>query len=225
MNCLDFRRLVLVDPRGLGEEARAHATECAACRETLQRQREADDKLFDAMQVPVPDGLADRMLVARGHRPARRQWALAMAAALFATAGATLIGRRYFFPPDPLGAEAIDHVAQEPQSFTTVTALANDYLPAVLAQSGLKAAFALGQVTYANLCPMDGRKARHLVIRGAEGPVTIFLMPDDPNKRRRTVTETGGMAAITRAAGTGSVAIVAASLPQAERVEKALSFA
>jgi hypothetical protein len=69
---------------------------------------------------------------------------------------------------------------------------------------------------------MDGRTARHVVIRTAQGPVTLFLMPDDPNKRRRAVTETGGMAAVTMPATRGSLAIVATSLAQAERVEKSL---
>jgi hypothetical protein len=221
MNCLDFRRLVLVDPRTLTEDARAHALECAACRETLEKQREADDRLFDAMQVPVPDGLADRILVTRGHRPERRRFAWAIAATLFLTAGVGLISRRYF-TPDPLGAEAIDHVAHEPQSFTDIHPVGNDYLPSVLAEQGLKAALALGQVTYTRICPMDGRTARHLVIRTAQGPVTLFLMPDDPNKRRRSVTEMGGMAAVTMPATRGSLAIVATSLAQAERVEKSL---
>jgi hypothetical protein len=221
MNCLEFRRLVLVDPRAISDEARAHAAECVACRETLEKQRESDDRLFAAMQVPVPDGLADRILVARDHRPGRRQFAWAIAATLFLTTGVALIGRRYF-APDPLGAEAIDHVAHEPQSFTTVQAIGNDFLPSVLAESGLKAALALGQVTYSRLCPMDGRTARHLVIRTAGGPVTLFLMPDDPARRRRSVTETGGMAAITQSAARGSMAIVAASLDQAMKVEKSL---
>ena len=222
MNCLDFRRLILVDPRTLSEDARAHALACAACRDTLEKQREADDRLFGAMQVPVPDGLADRILVTRGHRPERRKFAWAIAATLFLTAGVGLIGRRYLLLPDPLGAEAIDHVAHEPQSFTTIHAVGNDYLPSVLAEQGLKVALALGQVTYTRICPMDGRTARHVVIRTAEGPVTLFLMPDDPNKRRRSVTETGGMAAVTMPASRGSLAIVAASLAQAERVEKSL---
>ena len=221
MNCIDFRRLVLVDPRTLPEDARAHAAECAACRETLEKQREADDRLFDAMQVPVPDGLADRILVSRGHRPDRRKFAWAIAATLFLTAGVGLVGRRYL-ASDPLGAEAIDHVAHEPQSFSIVHAVGNDYLPAILAESGLKAALALGQVSYTMICPMDGRKARHLVIRTGEGPVTLFLMPDDPTRRRRSVTEAHGMAAVTMPAGKGSVAIVATSLAQAVRVEKSL---
>jgi hypothetical protein len=217
MNCLDFRRLVLVDPRQLNDEARVHARECAACRETLERQLETDDKLFAALQVPVPDGLADRILVSRGRRPAPRRWAWAIAATLFLTAGVAFLARD-FLARDPLGNEAIAHVAHEPQSFTTIHAVGADFLPAALAEQGLKSAIAIGQVTYTRICPMDGRTARHLVIRTAEGPVTLFLMPDDPNRRRRSVTEDAGMAAVTLPAARGTVAIVASSLSQANAV-------
>ena len=221
MNCLDFRRLVLVDPRQMNEEARAHAIECAACRETLEKQREADDKLFAALQVPAPDGLADRILVQQGRRPSRRRWAWAVAATFLLTAGLGLIGRR-FLAHDRLGDEVIDHVAHEPESFTTIHAVGNDFLPVALAESRLRTVAALGPVSYARICPLDGRTARHLVIRTAEGPVTLFLMPGDPSSRRRSVTEAGGMAAVTMPAAKGSVAIVAASLAQATRVERAL---
>ena len=221
MNCLDFRRLVLVDPRQIGEEAKAHAAQCVACHDVLERQRESDDRLFGALQVPAPDGLADRILVARGLQPDRRRWVWAMAATLVLALGLGITGRVYF-QKDPLGAEAIEHVAHEPQSFTAVHAVDNAYLPTVLAEQGLKAVVALGQVTYTRLCPMDGRTARHVVIRTAEGPITLFLMPDDPKQRRRQMEEAGGMTAVVMPAARGSLTIVAANAAQVLAVEKAL---
>jgi uncharacterized protein DUF3379 len=225
MNCLDFRRLVLVDPRTLGEEARAHAAECVACRDVLERQRESDDRLFAAMQVPVPDGLADRILVGTV-RPERvegrrKDWRWAIAATLVLAAGLGIVGRGYF-AKDPLGLEAIGHVAGEPQSFTTVEAVDSSFLSAALADQGLKAVVALGQVTYSRICPMNGRTARHIVVRTAEGPVTLFLMIDDPDKRRRHMTEEAGMAAVTMPAARGTLAIVASSAAQAHAVEQAI---
>jgi hypothetical protein len=219
MNCLEFRRLLLIDPRGLDESARAHAAECAACRETLERQVEADDQLFAALQVPVPDGLADRMLVTRRARPQWRAWAIA--ASLLLAVGVAFFGRGYF-AKDPLGVEAIAHVAHEPQAFSLVHAVGSDFLPAALAEQGLKAVVQIGQVTYARICPMDGRNARHLVIRTADGPVTLFLMPDDPSARSRKVTRGDGMVAVTMPAIKGSVAIVASTLSQVTAIEKML---
>ena len=221
MNCLDFRRGVFANPRALDEAALAHANECVTCREFLERQREMDADLYTALQVPVPDGLADRILVARGLRPPVRRWPWAIAASLLLTVAAAFAFRAYF-AADPLGQEAIQHVALEPQSFTTVDTVGNDFLPAVLAEQGLKAVGALGQVTYTRICPMNGRTARHLVIRTAQGPVSLFLMPDDPKQRHRSLTQAGGMAAITMPARQGSIAIVAASATQAIAVENAL---
>jgi hypothetical protein len=223
MNCLEFRRLALVDPRRTSEEARSHALECAACREVLEKQREADDQLFSALQVPVPDGLADRILVSRDHRPARRRFAWAMAATVLLTAGLGLLARRYF-AADPLGMEAIQHVAGEPQSFTDIQAVGADFLPAVLAEQGIRTIAAIGPVSYQRLCPMDGRTARHVVVRTPAGPVTLFFMADDPTWRRRYVTRADGMAAVTRPASKGSLAIVASSLAQAESVERSFQF-
>jgi len=221
MNCLDFRRGVFANPRSLDEAALAHTKECATCREFLDRQRELDSDLYDALQVPAPDGLADRILVARGVRPAPRRWPWAIAASVVLAVAVGFAFRTYL-DVDPLGQEAIQHVALEPQSFTEIDTVGNDFLPAILAKQGLKAAVALGQVTYTRICPMNGRTARHLVIRTAEGPVSLFLMPDDPKQRHRSLTEKGGMAAITMPARQGSIAIVASSAAQALAVENAL---
>jgi hypothetical protein len=221
MNCLDFRRVILVNPRQPDAAAQAHALECVGCREFLERQREMDAELFGALQVAPPDGLADRILVARGLRPgsSRRWYAIAATLVLAAAVGLTvrpLLG-------DAIGREAIAHVAHEPESFTVAQAIGSDMLPAMLAQQGMKAVQTLGQVTYSQLCPMAGQKAQHLVVRTATGPVTLLLMSEDAGGRSRSVTERDGMTAITIPAPRGTIAIVAASLGQALAVEKALA--
>ena len=219
MNCIDFRRLVLANPRQPGDEERAHAEQCAACRQYLERQRELDAELFSAMQVPPPDGLADRILVARGQRT--RRWVLPMAAALVMAVGVAILWPR-LAPADPLGREAIAHVGAEPQSFTTAHAVPNDFLVAVMAEQGASAVKAIGQVTYATVCPLAGKVSRHLVVRTAAGPVTMFLFAQDPTARKRTVTQRDGMAAITIPAAKGSITLVASSLDAAMAIEKAL---
>ena len=219
MNCIDFRRLVLANPRQPGDAERAHAAECAACRQYLERQREHDAELFAALQVPPPDGLADRILVARGLRA--RRWVMPVAAALVMAVGAAVLWPR-LSPADPLGREAIAHVGNEPQSFTASHAVPGDFLTAVMAEQGVSAAKAIGQVTYATVCPLAGKVSRHLVVRTAGGPVTLFLFAADTTARKRTVTERDGMAAITIPAAKGSITLVAASLEAAIAIEKSL---
>ncbi len=223
MNCIDFRRAILANPRHLEDTQRAHADECAACREFLERQRDLDTALFDVMRVPAPDGLADRILVARGIRRARRPWLWAMAASLVLAAGiATLMPRNV---DDPLGREAILHVAAEPQSFERGSPMPAALLDSALASQGLRLVAAIGQVTYARICPMAGSVARHMVVETAAGPVTIFLAPDAASPRGRAVTERDGMAAITLPASKGAIMIVASRLEQALAVERALAAA
>jgi hypothetical protein len=222
MNCLDFRRCALVNPLQLDEAAREHALACDGCREFLERQRELDAKLYDAIRIPVPDGLADRVLVAQGLRHRGRRWLWGLAATVVLAAG--LAGFLPWLSGNALGREAIAHVKEEPQSFRLVTKHASGLLPAALADQGVKLVVALGEVTYSQLCPMKDQKARHLVVATAGGPATLLLMPDDRGWRRRSVVEADGMTAITIPVARGSIAIVAASRSQALAIEQSLRF-
>lgn len=221
MNCIDFRRVIQSDPRSPSDEARLHAAGCATCRDFLERQRELDAGLYEAMRVPAPDGLADRILVAHGLRRPRRAWLWAAAATVLLAGGLAFRWPRE--APDPLGAEAIVHVMAEPQSFASRTAVSSEFLPVELARQGVRLAAALGEVTYATLCPLAGGTARHLVVAGASGPVTVFLAPSAAAPRRRSVTRMHGMAAITLPTASGAIAIVAADLEGALAIERRLA--
>lgn len=218
MNCLEFRRHILADPRQPGAAERDHAAECAACADYLEKQRDFDGKLFEAMQITPPDGLADRILVARGLR--KRRWIWPIAASVVLTGA--LVALWPGWAGDPLGRAAIAHVSDEPQAFTVSYAVPDDALPTMLSAQGMNLARAVGRVTYSTLCPMGDHIARHIVVRTAEGPVTLLLMPDDPEARRRAVTQAGGMAALTLPAARGSIAIVASSVEQALAMERSL---
>jgi hypothetical protein len=221
MNCLDFRRRVLADPRRPDGEGLAHAAQCPACRAFAERQAELDNRLYDAMRVPVPDGLADRVLVAQGLRRRRTPWLWAMAATVLLASGiaylvpAGLAGER-------LAREAVMHAAEEPESFRTRRDMPSGFLQAALGEQGLRLAGPVGEVTYSRLCPLSGSTARHLVIATPGGPVTLFLLPQDDRRRRRSEIEAGRMTAIVMPAGRGSIAIVADNPEIARGVERAL---
>ena len=224
MNCLDFRRAVLSDPRQAGEERLAHAASCTACRAFAERQADLDNRLFDAIGVAVPDGLADRVLVARGLGRRRTPWLWALAASVVLATGVALI-----VPPEMAGErlarEAAMHAEEERESFRARQAAAPGFLRAVLAEQGMQLAASIGEVTYARLCPLAGNTARHIVITTPDGPVTLFLLPADDQRRRRAEIATGGMTAIAMPAGHGSIAIVAANPELARAMERALAQA
>jgi hypothetical protein len=218
MNCLEFRRHILADPRQPGAEERAHAAECPACTDFLDKQRDFDARLFDAMQVAPPDGLADRILVAHGLR--QRRWIWPVAASLVLTGALVALWPR--LGADELGREAIAHVSHEPQAFTASYSVPDDALATMLSAQGMDLVRAVGRVTYSTLCPVGSHIARHIVVRTADGPVTLLLMPDDRKARDRSVTQADGMAALTIPAARGSIAIVAGSLEQALAMERSL---
>lgn len=217
MNCLDFRRLALAQPRQLGAAAREHALTCAACRATLERELRLDERVHVALQVPAPDALAERVLMAQGlrQRTGPLKWAAAaavvLAAALAWQVPPELAGRE-------LAMEALAHVAEEPQAIRIRNAVASRELVDALGSQGLRLAAEVGQITYWQLCPMGNGRARHLVIRTAQGPVTLFLLPSEDRRMRRTEREAGGMAVVAMAAPRGSIAVVAASAEQARAV-------
>lgn len=214
MNCIDFRREALAQPLRLAAAAGEHAAGCDSCGPFLERLREMDAELYHVMCVPVPDGLADRILVAQGLRGRKRSWLWALAATVVLAFLVAMLARPLLSGRE-LAGEALAHVAEEPQSLRLVTAHPADLLPKELAAQGLKLAKAVGEVTYATLCPMAPVKARHLVVATADGPVTLLLLADDPVRRGRSVVEGHGMTAISLPAARGSVAIVARTRAQA----------
>ena len=94
MNCIDLRRDALVQPLRLAPEAQAHVDACPACRAFLERQRELDAELYETLRVPVPDGLADRILVAHGIRRRRAPWIWAIVGCGLASMRASIAAKR-----------------------------------------------------------------------------------------------------------------------------------
>jgi hypothetical protein len=221
MNCIDFRREALAQPLRLAPAAGEHAAGCDACGPFLERLREQEAELYQALCVPVPDGLADRILVSQGLRGRRRPWLWAIAATFVLTFLVGLLARPLLTGRE-LAGEALAHVAHEPQSFGLVSRHAPDLLPKALAAQGASLARNVGAVTYATLCPMEAARAHHLVLATPEGPVTLLLLPDDPVRRSRTVVERDGMTAISLPASRGSIAIVAPTRAQALALERSL---
>lgn len=60
MNCLEFRRRCTTDPSGLGAGCAAHRRKCPACSRFAERTGEFEKRLWSALAVDVPAGLAER---------------------------------------------------------------------------------------------------------------------------------------------------------------------
>lgn len=208
MNCLEYRRWKLSDPRRLPPEAQAHEGECAQCQAFARDIDESDAALADALAVRVPEGLAERALL---HRRAPRwtwtPWALA--------AGLVVALAMSVHPSGPDAAEryakrAIEHVAMEPESLATEHDNDPGMLEAAVRSFGGAIKAPIGRVRYIRLCPVGEGTGWHIVFETPEGLATLLLVPD-----RRIASaagaDAGGLDAVVQPAPRGYYAIVTRS--------------
>ncbi len=219
MNCLEFRRVALADPRRLGAEAAAHPGKCAACREFLAGALEFEDNLAAALRIEPPADLPGRLL--RQTRPARTPWRwLALAAGLLlAAALGFLLGTPR---SDPVALAAIDFVVfDEARAIAVAKPPDAQVLFDVSRRMRVALPDQLGEIRYICLYPFAGSGAHHLLVTTPLGKVTLLLMPDRALPARTAADARGLRAAIVPATG-GAVAIIGESARSIRRVETLL---
>jgi Protein of unknown function (DUF3379) len=207
MNCLEYRRTKLSDPRRLPAEAQAHERECAQCLAFAREVDETDAAVAEALAVRVPEGLAERVLLRR--RPARLGWApWALAAGLVLALAATV----HPFRDDPAqyARLAIEHVVMEPESLTTERGNDPAIVQAAVRSFGGTLKEPLGRVRYVRLCPVEGGTGWHIVFETPEGLATLILVPDK-HVASAAGADAGGLDAMVQPAPRGYYAIVTAS--------------
>ena len=203
MNCLQFRRAAGADPGHLSPEAAAHRDTCPACAEYLRDLLAMDATIRRALEVPVMD--RPRASVPRARpMPAPRRW-LALAASIVA---GVLVGSVLWIggPRASLAREVLNHVEQEPHSLTA-THSDPAVVGRVLQAGGIRLRPGAADVVYANSCPFRGRIVPHLVVRTAQGPVTVLVLRDEALARPVRVNDAGFRGSLVPA-GPGSIAVL-----------------
>jgi hypothetical protein len=211
MNCLEFRREKLADPRRLSPGAVAHLNDCAACRLFAAEINENEGRLADVLAVPVPEGLAERIVLRRktGTRFAPRLWAMA------ATVLVTLtFGFRQWkdFASQEYARLAIEHVMHEPESFTTTRLADPQLFRTVMHNFGGELQAPLGKVRFMKLCPVPEGTGWHIVFETEDGQLaTLILIPAKRMKIDVEQARVGGWNAVARPGGQGFYAVIADS--------------
>ena len=207
INCLAYRRLKLADPQRLNADARAHEADCAGCEAFARRIDLQESRIARVLDVPVPEGLDERILLnIRGRqRTPWRAWAMAASVVLTVSIGtAVWQGHGGYDAPR----FAIEHVMHEPESFTTARLADPEEFRAVMAHFGGEITHSLGKVRYMKLCPGPEGAGWHVVLDTEFGLVTLFLIPGDKVRQAETGTMQG-YRALAEPAGRGHIAIVA----------------
>lgn len=223
MNCLEFRRAIGSDPRALDEPALAHRGECPRCAEAHERALVFERTLTAAIAIPVPEGLAERILLrqttAAIHepRPPRVARWLVAAGVLLAIGIAATVATRGFFANATLGDLAIAHLVHEPFALSSRAEVPADEVVAMFAALDVPVRRSPGPVHYLNDCPLDGRKSLHMVLQRDSGPVTAMYVP-----KRHEATQDfagAGMHGRERTIGDGTLILLATDTREFDAIE------
>jgi len=218
MNCNDYKEAIAADPSECFDGGAAHAAACTSCSAYRNEMRALDDKIALALAIGTPDLKmpelvpveADSNVVnlpfGRKARVTTPAWlGIAASFAIAVVFAAQMLGGGGEF--SSLAEEVIAHLDHEPQALRVIstpvsTRTLNDVVsPDVADASGF------GLITYARTCVINGRSVPHLVIQGAQGPITLLLMPDE-KVDVATPLQGEGIRGIILPIGHGSIAII-----------------
>lgn len=210
-NCLDFRREKLADPRRLSPEALAHLNDCAACRAFAAEVDENEARLASVLDVPVPEGLAER-IVLRRKTQARLSPRLGMlAASLVLTFALGFLQWRDVGSQD-YARLAIEHVMHEPESFTSSRLADPQLFRTVMQNFGGEMQASLGKVRFMKLCPVPEGTGWHIVFETEQGELaTLILIPAKRMQAQSEQATVGGWTALARPGGQGYYAVITQS--------------
>ncbi|MEO5624338.1 MAG: DUF3379 family protein [Dokdonella sp.] len=184
MDCLEFRRQLGSDPHVRDPAAREHLESCAFCADACARAHAFETRLASALAVPVPAGLADRILLAqltgaRNHeRSTHRRFAwIALAAA---ASIALVVGIVRVQSSTTLPALVVAHVTGEERDALNLRApVPAEKVQQAFSDRAVRLAAAVpGDVAYVNECPIGPYKSVHMVMPENGAPVSVVYVVD-----------------------------------------------
>jgi hypothetical protein len=193
MDCLEFRRELLIDPHCSGTELSAHARACAGCAQAQQRALAFEASLQSALAIKPPAQLAESILLRqateqqRGRQRVRRGGAaLALAAGIVLALG---IGMR--LQAQPVSELAVKHLEDEAFVLTMTKTLPAENVRTAFASLGIKVGDMPADVSWVGCCPIGRYSAVHMVMpQSSGGPVTVLFLTDaDPQWRKDFVRD------------------------------------
>jgi hypothetical protein len=196
MNCDDARRLIGADPRTVPEELAGHLASCTACTRYREEMLVLERDLRRALTLPAPvrsTSSSRPAMASRAARSSRRfatrgPWALAASVLLTAVAALLLFAVR---PTDTLARDVVQHVSDEPDSWSPRSQVSGSALAGVLERAGIARTRDASPVTYAQTCRFHGGWVPHLVVLTAQGPYTVIVLRGTHTPARRYFNEGG----------------------------------
>lgn len=231
MNCNDYREAITADPSGSFDGADLHVAECESCSAYRDEIRAFDSRIAAALAIPVPELElpelppldADSNVVGFPQARTRRVTAPAWIGIAAGFAIAAVLGVRFLAEPtvyDSLADEVLAHLDHEPNALKRTTDPVSERTLANVVRADVASMDeAIGLITYAKTCVINGRKIPHLVIQGDSGPVTLLLMPEEHVDSAVTLSGES-VNGVILPVGNGSIAIIGDRNENMSRIEQ-----
>lgn len=186
MDCLEFRRRLLIDPFCKDEDLTDHEAHCHDCAGFARDLRAQEMRMRAVLREAVPpEGLAERVqLAARFEQNAsvRRRWWYAAAASVLMMVGVSMLSiwNTSLERSDiALAQSVINHIEDEAHHLREAQPVSDGRLKWVFKRFGAELAANIGPVNFAAECLMRKKNGVHLVLPGEKGPITVFFMPGE----------------------------------------------
>jgi hypothetical protein len=186
MDDLQFRRSIYADPSSIDEDILAAQNADPAKKKLAQELCQFDQIIKQAMNVPVPDDLCNKLLLRqtlKSHQQHKRKKRVHMAlAASVAIIAGILVNYLQFsdsYSYDNVGDYALAHVYHEQAYFSNDadTNVSLDSLNKKMTTFNGSFNESMGELIAVNYCRFDGMKSLHLVFKGVTGTVAVFVVP------------------------------------------------
>lgn len=182
MDELEFRRRVYTNPADNDKALLEAAAQNPDNDAFWQEIKQLDDKLKVAAKVPVPDDLANRLILKQtlrefNHQKRRNRWYIGLAASVAFTCGIALTAWQQQHVQ--LDEAALAHMyyaeTEQPHGSAEITP---QLVNAKLAQFGAELDPSIGHIASVNYCLLDAIRSLHLIIETPQGRMSVFLVPD-----------------------------------------------
>lgn len=193
MDCLEFRRELLIDPRTSAAEFLAHARVCAGCAQAQQRALAFETSLKSALAITPPPQLAEAILLRHATAQQRSRQRLRRGGALLALAAGVVLafGIGLRLEAQPLPELAVRHLEDEAFVLSKTQAVTDADVRRAFAQLGVNVSDLPTDISWIGCCPIGRYSAVHLVMQQGSGPVTVLFLTDDRNETRQDFVREG----------------------------------
>ena len=186
MDDLQFRRSIYADPQCKDDEIINAQASDPAKQKFAKEIEQLDQQILNALKIPVPDEMCQKLILRQAldshqQQKKKKKVHLALAASVAFVMGLTINFLQFSSAYTNIGDYAFAHTVHEAHHFSNT----DDPTVSLASLNKKMASFngnfssKLGELIFADYCRFDGMKSLHLVYKGNNAPVNVYIMPNN----------------------------------------------